>query len=253
MAKRNDPRNHGLKGNDLIKFKYNYLVDRGIEPKYARKLRKNNWDKIETALDLSRQGMQHQIKLPAKQAAIKTKGARKKAPDGYHYRAGYFTKTGKFVEPAYVKNPVRQPQAPPAVYPILMIFWKDQAQEINGKQVITEINKSGRRSMQYLRVDMKGSGNTPGYLDQNFGEIGKAEVQIAYSQIDAEHFLREYAGWTVIYSDVPNYKKLLAVIATLGRFIYEPWRKNDVAGNIAIAAEEINPAVGQKLLNDLGI
>ena len=251
---RKDPRNHGLTGNDLLKYKYNYLIQRGIEPKYARKLRKNSWDKVENAIDLSRAGMQHQISLNPKQAAIKTKGARgKAAPDGYHWRAGFYNKKGTFIEPALVKNPTRQAAAPPAIYPKLMIFWKDQAQEIEGKKVITEVNKSLRNNINYLKTDINGSGNTPGYLEQNFGEIGKAETQIAYSQVDEQHFLNEYAGWTVIYNDIPKYKALLAVIATLGRYIYEPWRKQQAAGEIALAAEEINPTVGQKLLRDLNL
>ena len=83
MAKRN-PRNKGLQGNDLIKLKYDYLTSNGIPAKYARKFRKNSWDKIDQAIKLKRGGMLDQVPLPPKQKKIKTKKIQKEISHFLH-------------------------------------------------------------------------------------------------------------------------------------------------------------------------
>jgi hypothetical protein len=260
MAKRN-PRNKGLQGNDLIKLKYNYLIDQGIPAKYARKFRKNSWDKIDQAIKLKSGGMLEKVSLPPKQQKIKTKGRREKKPktkeipDGYHWRKGY-TRNGKWIPGSIVKNPTRKPREPISTgseYPKMMIFWKDQTDEVDGSSITKSINQNKRKSINYLKTDINGSGSTPGYFDQAYGQIGKAEIEIAFNREEEEHYIRMYAGWTLIYNDIPQYKELLAVVASLGVYIYQPWQKKATANAIITTAQILNEKIGDKLQNDINV
>lgn len=251
MARIN-PRNNGLKGNDLIKFKYQYLTDRGIDPKYARKFRKQSWENIDQAIEIKKAGLLNQVALPPKQAKIKTKGKRDKQPKniepGYHWRKGYF-RNGKWIEGRQVKNPTAKEKKPRQSfsYPKLLIFWRDQTEQVDGQSLLQAVRQSERMRMDKLIQEIKKSFNT------KEGSIGKVVVEIAHNQGEEIAFINKYANYTLIYSDIPRYKPLLTILASLGVYIYQPNDKQNTAQEIALMSAEINSQVGRKLLNDLGL
>ena len=201
-----------------------------------------------------RRGMLDKVALPPKQAKIKTRGKREKKkepkkeeiPPGYHWRKGY-SRNGKWIEGGLVRNPTRKPKEIINPYPRMLTFWKDQTENIGGDAIQSAIRKNSRENMNTLRGDIRDNYETKA------GEIGMARTEIAYSPGEEQAYIQRYTseGWTLIYNDIPRYKQLLTVIATLGSFVYQPWQKQDIARMIATIASEINPTVGEKLSNDL--
>jgi hypothetical protein len=248
-----DPRNKGKTGNDLIKLKYKYIIDMGVPPKYAQQYRKNSWDKIEGLIDFYKRGELDIVSLNPKLKKRKTKGRREEQPqnikEGYHWRKGYKTKTGKWVPGRQVKNPTREPKII-SEYPKLLIFWKDQTEKVDGGNVLLAIKQANRNNIQNLIKDMVGKDGT--YTEKG-GSIGKVIVEIANNLEEEQALINKYLDYTLIYNDIPKFKPLLNVLATLGNYIYQKEDKVNSAQEIGLMANMINAKIGNKLLNDIGL
>jgi hypothetical protein len=255
MAKK-DPRHKGKTGQDLINYKYQYIIDHGVPPKYAQQYRKNSWDKIEGLIQFYKQGELDLVSLNPKLKKRKTKGPNKAQPKnitpGYHWRKGYTTKTGKWVPGREVKNPTRRTPEPKqgTEYPKIMVFYKDQTEQVDGLNVLQSVKKADRDNIKNLINGMVGTNGT--YTDKG-GSIGKVLVEIANSLQEENALINKNPGYTLIYNDIPKYKPLLNVLATLGEYIYQKEDKISTAQEIGLTASLINPKVGNKLLNDIGL
>lgn len=278
-----DPRSKGLTGEPLIKEKYHYLRDRGVPSDIAKSARKRTWDFIDETIALVEKGMTKNISVPSyyktsktvqrqtgkkqpkakkqpakkqtgrkkKPAAKKTKNKTpkgyKKAPEGYYYR--YYKKSGKY---GLVKYPeTRQPKEDSGCYPRLMVFYQEVV-ETDGASIQSHLRKMSQRSIPYLKREINGGKFGAGWMSQDGMYIGRVRTEFAENPEQMERNLNKYPDWLLLYNDCPDPRKLLAVIATIGKYVYEPEKKESAVETLLSTTHAIDPEAGNELDNLIG-
>lgn len=260
MPRQSNPRNRGLKGPDLDRYKYNWLVGQGMTPSQAQEYRRAGWSKIDKALEMVKEGFNlseksyykrktETKKAPKKEVKERAKKKLKEIypkdklpppPDGYHY--AYLKKQGKYI---LKKNPTRKPTGPKLDITHL-IFIKDQTDDVNASDFIYMQMQHRQKDNDELKAIIR----EWLYKDPEEGTIGRVRMYLATSEIEKESFMRENSGWALILAERPGYHELLATLATVAQGVYENQRKQDYVRDIIYQVEEYSKRIYNKLMAD---
>ena len=89
----------------------------------------------------------------------------------------------------------------------------------------------------------------PGWMDQKGIFVGRTRLEISNNEKQTESLIAKYNGWVLLYANCPNPKKLMALIATLGKYLYEIDRKENAVDTLISTAHELDPESGRELDN----
>lgn len=283
-----DPRDKGLTGEARIRNRYHYLLEHGVPSDIAKSARKRKWDVIEETIKMVKSGMAKNISVPKyyatsqtkarkagkpeppkkkpaakKKPVKKTPAAKKKKtaakktknqiPKGYSKPpAGkYYAKNHKTGE-YFLKSFPQKKEIPVSdCYPRMQVFYEEVVETPDGEAISSHLRKMNNRSVKYLRAEINGGKGT-GWMNQDGVYVGRVRIEIAETKEQMESNLSKYSGWTVLYNDCPDPKKLLAVIAVLGKYVYEIDRKEDAVNTLISTAEVLDPQAGSELNNLIG-
>jgi hypothetical protein len=259
MPRQTNSRNRGLKGKELDRYKYNWLLKQGFTSSQAAEYRRAGWKKIDNALELKKQGLQlaekeyYKRKTEKKQAPAKKKKERAKEklktiypkenypdpPPGYHY--AYYKKTGKYI---LRKNPTREKK--PKLELTHLIFIKDQTDDVDASDFVYMMNDHRRKNNEELKDLIR----EWLHKEPQKGAIGRVRSYLASSSSEEDSYLNYNSGWALLLAERPSYHDLLAALATIAQGVYENWRKQDYAQEILYQTEEYSKRIYNKLVAD---
>jgi hypothetical protein len=256
MPRQPNIRNKGLKGADLDRYKYNWLLKQGFSSSQAQEYRRKGWEKIDDAVKLKKQGLKlsekdyYKRKTKTKRAPKKEKKERAKkkldqfegrpeAPPGYHY--AYYKKSGKYI---LRKNPTKENKPKKEI--IHLVFIKDQTDDVNASDYIEMQNDHRRKTNDELKYIIRD------WLHKSpqEGSIGRVRSFLSTSDTEYESLLRQYSNYALILGERPGYHEILATLATIAQGVYENWRKQEYALEILYQVEEYSKHIYKKLVAD---
>lgn len=263
MPRQQNPRNRNLKGKELDRYKYNWLLEKGLTPSQAQEYRRAGWEKIDEAIKAIKKGMTlseksyYKRKTEAKKAPKKEvkKRAKEKLktiypksdypqpPPGYHY--AFYKKSGKYI---LRKNPPKKQGDREGFRKNIkhMVFIKDQTDDVNASDYIYMMIHHRKLTNDELKAIIR----TWLYKNPYEGAIGKVRTYLSTSPQEEDSILRENSSYALILDERPGYHELLAVMATIAQGVYENERKQDYCRDIIYQVEEYSKRIYNKLAAD---
>jgi hypothetical protein len=259
MPRQPNPRNRGLTGKELDRWKYNWLLKQGFTPSQAQEYRRAGWAKIDDALNLKKQGLQLTEKEYYKRKTETKKAPKKKVkerareklktiypkqnypepPPGYHY--AYYKKTGKYI---LRKNPTREKK--PKLELTHLIFIKDQTDDVDAQDYLYMMNDHRGKDNDELKDLIR----EWLHKEPQKGAIGRVRSYLASSDAEENSYLRHNSGWALLLAEKGSYHEILAALATVAQGVYENWRKQEYALEILYQVEEYSKRIYKKLIAD---